>query len=109
MEEDQGQEANHSAPDLPAQPTQSTGRGSESESPKDFERKPRLNLPPATDCGWAQLYEDLNAILDNTLKGDAAKKIKTMVEAAYQACHDTFGVKEGKTPRPPAGPKLHKA
>lgn len=43
VEEDQGQEANHSAPDLPAQPTQSTGRGGESESPKDFKRKPHLN------------------------------------------------------------------
>ncbi|CAM4377895.1 unnamed protein product [Leuciscus chuanchicus] len=104
VEEDQGQEANHSAPDLPAQPTQSTGRVGEPESQKDFERKPRLNLPPAADCRWAQLDDDINTILENTLKGDAAKKIKIMVDIVYQACHDTFGEKEGKTPRPPAGP-----
>ncbi len=104
VEEVQGQEANHSAPDLPAQPTQSIGRVGEPESPKDFERKPRLNLPPAADCRWAQLDNDLNTILENTLKGDAAKKIKIMVEVVYQACHDAFGAKEGKTPRPPAGP-----
>ncbi|CAM4733730.1 unnamed protein product [Leuciscus chuanchicus] len=104
VEEDQGQEANHSAPDLPAQPTQSTGRVGEPESQKDFERKPRLNLPPTADCRWAQLDDDINTILENTLKGDAAKKIKIMVDIVYQACHDTFGEKEGKTPRPPAGP-----
>ncbi len=104
VEEVQGQEANHSAPDLPAQPTQSIGRVGKPESPKDFERKPRLNLPPVADCRWAQLDNDLNTILENTLKGDAAKKIKIMVEVVYQACHDAFGVKEGKTPRPPVGP-----
>jgi len=102
--EDQGQEANHSAPDLPAQPTQSTERVGEPESPKDFERKPRLNLPPATDCRWAQLDDDLNITLENTLKGDAVKKIKIMVDIVYQVCHDNFGEKERKTPRPPAGP-----
>ncbi|KAL7375498.1 hypothetical protein ABVT39_018469 [Epinephelus coioides] len=77
--EDQGQEANHSALHLPAQPAQSTGRGDESECLKDFERKPRLNLPSAADRRWAQLDEDLSTILDNSLKGDATKKIKTMV------------------------------
>lgn len=104
VEEDQDQETNHSALDLPAQPTQSTGRVGEPESPKDFERKPRLNLPPANDLRWAQLDKDLDVILDNTLKGDAAKKISAMVEVVYQVCYDTFGVKEGKNLRPPAGP-----
>ncbi|KAK9971907.1 hypothetical protein ABG768_025248, partial [Culter alburnus] len=84
VEEDQGQEANHSAPDLPAQPNQSTGRASEPESPEDFERKPCLNLPPAEDRRWAQLDDDLITILENTLKGDSAKKIKIMVEVVYQ-------------------------
>lgn len=74
VEEDQGQEANHSAPDLPAQPTQSTGRVGEPRSPEDFERKPRLNLPSAADRRWAQLDDDLNTILENTLKGDAARR-----------------------------------
>ncbi len=74
VEEVQGQEANHSAPDFPAQPTQSIGRV-EPECPKDFERKPRLNLPPAADRRWAQLDNNLNTILENTLKEDAAKKI----------------------------------
>lgn len=104
VEEDQGQEANHSAPDLPAEPTQSAGGVGESESPRDFARKPRLNLPPAADRRWAQLDDDLNTTLEDTLKGDAANKIKTMVRLVYQACYDTFGAKEGKTPRPPAGP-----
>lgn len=104
VEEDQGQEANHSAPDLPAQPAQSIGGISEPESPKDFARKPRLNLPPTADRRWAQLDNDLNTIPEDTLKGDAAKKIKTMVSLVYQACYDTFGAKEGKKPRPPVGP-----
>lgn len=104
VEEDQGQEANHSAQDLPAEATQSTGGVGEPESPRDFARKPRLNLPSATDHRWAQLDDDLNNILENTLKGDAANKIKTMVRLVYQACYDTFGAKEGKIPRPPAGP-----
>lgn len=47
---------------------------------------------------------DLNIILENTLIGDAAEKIKTMVRIVNQACYDAFGAKEGKTPRPPAGP-----
>ncbi|KAF4115784.1 hypothetical protein G5714_003273 [Onychostoma macrolepis] len=104
VEEVQGQKANHSAPDLPAQPTRSIGKAGEPESPKDFERKPRLNLPPASDFRWAQLDNDLNTILENILKGDAVKKIKTMIEVVYQVCHDTFGAKEAKTLRPPAGP-----
>lgn len=70
VEEDQGREANHR---------------SESKSPKDFERKPRLNLPPAAHRRWTQMNEDLNTILDNTLKGDAAKKINTMAKVVYQA------------------------
>ncbi len=98
VEEVQGQEANHSAPDLPAEPTQSIGRVGEPESLNDFERKPRLNLPPAADRRWAQLDNDLNTILENNLKGDAAKKIKIMVEVVYQACHDTFDKKEGVRP-----------
>lgn len=77
--EDQGQEANHSALDLSAQPAQSTRRGGGSESPEDFEKRPRLNLPPGTDFRWAQLDEYLSIILDNILKGDATKKLKTMV------------------------------
>ncbi|KAF4111690.1 hypothetical protein G5714_008721 [Onychostoma macrolepis] len=84
VEEVQGQEANHSAPDLPAQPTRSIGKAGEPESPKDFERKPCLNLPPAADFRWAQLDNDLNTILENILKGDVVKKIKTMVEVVYQ-------------------------
>ena len=102
-EEDTGQEANHSAQDLPAEPVQST-RGGESESMEGFERKPRLNLPPAADRRWLQLDEDLSVTLDNVLKGDATKKMKTMVQLVYQACHDTFGVKEGQTVKPPSGP-----
>lgn len=47
---------------------------------------------------------DLNIILENTLIGDAAEKIKTMVRLVNQACYVAFGAKEGKTPRPPAGP-----
>lgn len=104
VEEDQGQEANHSAPDPPAEPTQSAGGAGELESPRDFARKPRLNLPPATDRRWAQLDNDLNTTLENTLKGDAANKIRTMVTLVYQACYDTFGAKESKTPKSPAGP-----
>lgn len=83
VEEDQGQEANHSVPDLPAQPTQSTGRVGEPESPRDFTRKPHLNLPPAADRRWAQLDNNLNTILENTLKGDVAEKIKIMVGLVY--------------------------
>lgn len=98
VEEDQRQEANHRAPDLPAEPTQS-----ELESPRDFARKPRLNLPPVTDRRWAQLQNDLNTILEDTRKGDAANKIKSMVRLVNQACYDTFGTKESKTPWPPAG------
>ena len=104
VEEDQGQESNHSVPDLPVQPTRSTGRAAEIDSPKDFERKPRLNLPPATDRRWAQVDEDPKTTLDNILKGDASKKIKTMVEVMYQVCHNTFSVKKGSTPKPAAGP-----
>ncbi|CAM4687864.1 unnamed protein product [Leuciscus chuanchicus] len=77
-EEDRSQEAHHSAPDLSAQPAQSTRRGGESEMLEDFERKLRLNLPSATDRRWAQLDRDLDITLDNTLKGDVTKKIKTM-------------------------------
>lgn len=71
---------------------------------EDFERKPRLNLPSATDRRWAQLDRDLDITLDNTLKGDVTKKIKTMVKTVFQACLDTFGVKECNVIRPPAGP-----
>lgn len=102
-EEDQGQEANHSAQDLPAEPAQST-KGGESEGPEGFKRKPRLNLPPATDRRWRQLDEDLSVTLDKVLKGDATNKMKTMVQLVYQACQDTFGVKEGPTVKPPSGP-----
>lgn len=42
-----------------------------------------MNLPLAADRRWAQLDNDLNTILENTLKGDAAKKIKIMVELVY--------------------------
>ena len=104
VEEDQGQEANHSAPDLPAQPAQSIGGISEPESPKDFARKPCLNLPPTADRRWAQLDNDLNTILKDTLKGHAAKKIKTMVSLVYLVYYDTFGAKEGKKPRPQVEP-----
>lgn len=63
-----------------------------------------MNLPPAADCRWAQLDHDPNTILENTLKGDVAKKIKTIVEIVNQACHDTFSTKEDKTLQPPAWP-----
>ena len=63
-----------------------------------------MNLPPTADRRWAQPDNDLNTILEDTLKGDAAKKIKTVVSLVYQACYDTFGTKEGKKPRPPVGP-----
>lgn len=98
--EDQSQQAQHSALDLSAHSAQSTKRGGETEGWKDFERKPHLNLPPATDCRWAQLDEDLGIILDNTLKGDAIRKIRTMVEVVYQVCHDTFNVKESNSVKP---------
>lgn len=101
--EDQDQEGNHSAPDLSAQSAQSTRRGGESESLESVGKKPCLNLPPAADRRWAQLDIDLSITLDNILKGDATKKIKTMVQVVYQACQDTFGVREGKTVKPPAG------
>lgn len=38
------------------------------------------------------------------MRGDATKKIKIIVQAVYQACLDTFGVKEGKKVKLPAGP-----
>lgn len=57
---------------------------------EDFERKPRLNLPSATDRRWAQLDRDLDITLDNTLKGDVTKKIKTMVKTVFQACLTPF-------------------
>lgn len=102
--EEQSQEAHHSALDLSAQLSWSTTGGGETEGWKDFERKPRLNFPPATDCRWTQLDKDLESILDNTLKGDAARKIRTMVEVVYKVCHDTFGVKQGNNATPAAGP-----
>ena len=67
-------------------------------------KKPRLDLPSARDHRWAQLDEDLSITLDNTLKGDAVKKIKTMVEIVYQTCYDRFGIKEGKPDKCPSGP-----
>ena len=80
--EEVGQEANHSAPDLSAEPVQST-RGSESVNLEGYERKPRLNLPPAADHRWRQLDEDLSVTLDNVLKGDATKKMKIMVQTVH--------------------------
>ncbi len=108
---DKGQKANHSPPGLLAEPAQHTRRGGESaclESIRNLEgirKKPQLNLPPAADRRWAQLDEDLSTTLDNILEGDAAKKIKTMVQIMYQACQDTFGIKEGRTAKTPAGPQ----
>lgn len=46
----------------------------------------------------------LEIILDNTLKGDAIKKIKTMVEVVYQVWHDTFSAREGNTVKLTASP-----
>lgn len=46
----------------------------------------------------------MSVTLDDALKGEATKRIKTMVQLVYQACHDTFGVKGGQTAKPPSGP-----
>lgn len=61
---------------------------------------PWLNLPPPTD---PRLDKDLCITLDNILKGES-KKMETMTQVVYQVCRDAFGVKEGRTAKPYAGP-----
>ncbi len=103
-QEDQSQETNHRAPDLQVEATQSTEVNPEAVEEAIQERKERLQLPPATDKRWSVLDHNLEAILDNTLKGDASKKLQAMAKIVYEECSTTFGKKEAKKRSCPAGP-----
>ena len=67
-------------------------------------RKHRLMLPPSSDKRWAQFDRSLDAILENTLKGQAVTKIPKMTTIIYEECKTTFGLAKETTDCRKAGP-----
>ena len=60
------------------------------------ERKAKLKLPPASSKAWQELDEDLDKVLESSLKGNAQKKVSAMVEIIYNVCQERFGTEENR-------------
>ena len=62
-------------------------------------RKPRLNLPAMKDKRWAILDDQLDTILETTLRGDASSKVQKMTEIVFEHCKDVFGEDQKEKPK----------
>lgn len=96
-QENQSPDAHHSAQNLQADAEPCIVTTEELEETIILERKPRLCLPPATDPRWKVLDQELDMILETSLKGDAGRKLRLMTSIVYEECKDRFGQKDQKT------------
>ncbi len=95
-EEDQGQEAHHSAPDLQAPEESAT-------TPEGTARKKKINWPALNnDKLWQDLDEELDKVLEMALVGPAEKKAEVLPTLVYSLCAERFGTEEKhrEAPRP---------
>ena len=59
--------------------------------------KPRLSLPPASDNRWTDLDNQLETILEMSLRGDASRKVIRMSQIIYDCSKDMFGTEKEKS------------
>lgn len=73
---------------------------------RDGTSRKKLRWPSAIDKQWAQFDDDLDILLNNTLKGNAVVKIEKMTKMTYSMGEARFGTKENASnEKGKAGPK----
>lgn len=93
-EEDQGQESHHSAMDPQAE------EESMPRQPNEDERRERIKWPPLSNArAWEDLDEELDKVLEATLKGSAERKAEALTTVTYSLCAERFGTEERKEKR----------
>ena len=97
-----GQE--HQDQDAPI-PESTTGRERTPQLPRydthqqPEERRERIKWPGTNKKEWSEFDEDLDIILNTSLKGDAFQKVKTLGVLIYAMGKDRFGVKGKSAPK----------
>lgn len=106
----QGQEEHHSAPkpNEAASPKGANARNdvhTNNETPSSCSSRKRLRWPPASDKQWSQLDEDLEAILNTSLRGKASDKLQQMTNIIFSVSESRFESKQSeKQAKGVAGP-----
>ena len=97
-QEDHSQEANHRAEDLSGSTTSSIQKrrsedGTNPQAQEIFsQRRPAVLWPQANNKeAWRSFDEDLGMILEATLSGDVARKLRVMTTIVYNLGKERFG------------------